>query len=350
MTKKKWFWSLLFVVIAGLSIWAVSAQSKSFSLKELLSSIQSSGKGWLFGGILCMFGFIWLEGRALKCVSNAFGYPTTNRQGFVYSSADIYFSAITPSATGGQPASAYFMIKDKIPGAVTTVILLINLIMYTLAILTVGLLGLILRPGIMLHFSLVSKLLILVGYIILLFLAWLFLMLLKQPRLLYQICSFFLQLGKKLHMVKNINEKKKKLVKTMKEYSACAKMISGQRKMLILAFVYNLLQRISQITVTVMVFMAMGNSPEQILDIWVTQAFVAIGTYSVPIPGGMGIADFLLLDGLRGSFGLHESRIATLELMSRSLSFYCCIIICALAVLLGYVNVKRRKRKNDRNI
>ena len=68
-------------------------------------------------------------------LSKAFGYKRKFRKALVYSTSDIYFSAITPSATGGQPASAYFMMNDKIPGAVTTIVLLVNLTLYTTSII-----------------------------------------------------------------------------------------------------------------------------------------------------------------------------------------------------------------------
>ncbi|MFR2128888.1 MAG: hypothetical protein ACLS4M_06675 [Eubacterium ventriosum] len=51
-----------------------------------------------------------------KVLCGTFGYKRPFRKCLVYSSSDIYFSAITPSATGGQPASAYFMMKDKVWG------------------------------------------------------------------------------------------------------------------------------------------------------------------------------------------------------------------------------------------
>ena len=74
------------------------------------------------------------------------GYPAKRSHGFVYSAADVYFSAITPSASGGQPASAYFMLKDGIAGTAVMAALLLNLIMYTLAILTIGLVDILIFP------------------------------------------------------------------------------------------------------------------------------------------------------------------------------------------------------------
>lgn len=121
MDKKKIFWAVASFFIAVLSIWAVVSQNKSFSLDVLLEFIKSAKKEWLAAGFLCMFGFIWFEGLALVRIANHFGYKTNAAKGTVYGGADVYFSAITPSASGGQPASAYFMMKDGIPGTVTMV-------------------------------------------------------------------------------------------------------------------------------------------------------------------------------------------------------------------------------------
>ena len=76
--------------------------------------------------------------------------------------------------------------------------------------------------------------------------------------------------------------------------------------------------------------------------IWVTQSMVAIGSNCVPIPGGMGVTDFLMVDGFKEI--MEETEAFRLELLSRSLSFYVCILVSAIAVLVGYILVKRRER------
>ena len=136
MDRKKIFWAIASVFIAILSIWTVVSQSKHFSFEILMSFIRNANKGWLFMSFVCTFGFIWFEGFALVRMARHFGYKTSAIDGTVYGGADVYFSAITPSASGGQPASAYFMIRDGIPGYAATVALLINLVMYTLSLFT----------------------------------------------------------------------------------------------------------------------------------------------------------------------------------------------------------------------
>ncbi len=58
----------------------------------------------------------------------------------IYSTSDIYFSAITPSAAGGQPASAFYMVRDGMPVSVATSALLLNIVCYTASLDIIGVL------------------------------------------------------------------------------------------------------------------------------------------------------------------------------------------------------------------
>lgn len=334
---------MLFLVFAGLTLWAVIAQNENFSFVQLRDTLSSSSPGWMIAAAVGMLGFILFEGMALLCIIKAFGYRRNLGRGFLYSAADIYFSSITPSATGGQPASAYFMVQDGISGAVVTISLVANLIMHTLALLTVGAVGFLLRPGIFFHFHLLSRVFIVIGYGILCGLAVSFYMLIAKPRILEKICELLLKLGKKLHVIKNVEKQREKLYRVMKEYRECADIMTGHKQMFVRAYFYNLLQRISQISVTLFVYLAIGGSAGMSADIWFTQGFVAVGTYSVPIPGGMGVADYLMIDGFKAFF--HEAEAVNLELISRGLSFYVCMLVSIVTVLIGMIQIARKKRK-----
>ena len=119
--KKRRIWSLLFFALAVLTVWAVISQSENFSFTQFRDTLSNSSAAWMIAAVVSMLGFILFEGMAVLCIIKAFGYKRNFGRGFLYSAADIYFSSITPSATGGQPASAYFMMQDGIPGAVVTI-------------------------------------------------------------------------------------------------------------------------------------------------------------------------------------------------------------------------------------
>ena len=138
-------------VFAIITIYTVFRGS-GISLNELTASLkEASWEGILLASV-SMLGFIYFEGEALRVLVRHMGYPAKRSHGFVYSAADVYFSAITPSASGGQPASAYFMLKDGIAGTAVMAALLLNLIMYTLAILTIGLVDILIFPEVFLNF------------------------------------------------------------------------------------------------------------------------------------------------------------------------------------------------------
>lgn len=341
--KKNWIFSLVFIAIAALTFWAVTAQIGDFSVSEFMGHIRRANPGWLIAAVLSMLGFIVFEGVALTVITRSFGYGKSPLRGFVWSAGDIYFSAITPSATGGQPASAFFMIKDGIPGMVTAVSLVVNLVMYTLSILAIALICLVTRPRLFLNFNRFSQILIIVGIVVQLALATFFVMLLKREKTLHRICDACLRLLAKMHLLRRPEEKREKLRVYMEDYARYAQMLRGRGKMLVWAFLLNFIQRSAQIAVTMFVFLATGGAPGEAFDVWVMQGFVVLGSNCVPIPGAMGVSDYLMLDcysGVQTAAGA-----GNLELLSRSVSFYICILICGVTVLAKYIALRKRRNR-----
>ena len=337
-------WTVVFIAIAVLTVVAITAQNKNFSIKEFSEFMASAEPLWLVMAFLGTFGFIFFEGAALLCICKALGYRRGVANGYIYSASDIYFSAITPSATGGQPASALFMMRDGIPAPTVTVSLILNLVMYTFAIIALGIIGFILDPGVFLEFSLPSKLLIIFGIVALLGLATVFIALLKKPNLLHRICDKCLYLLAKLKIVRKLEKKQKKLSDWIESYHECALAVNGKTSMLVKAFIFNFLQRASLILVTAFSFLATGGSVSELKTVFVRQTMVVIGSNCVPIPGGMGVADYLMLDAF-SQMVTDPTAVVNLELLSRSISFYFCVILCGLSVAVKLIYDKCKSRR-----
>ena len=340
--KNRIVWTVIFIVIAALSVWAVVAQSGNFSLTSFMEFIKNSNPWWLGTATISMLGFIFFEAFALIYVCRAMGYKTGLKGGFVYSAADIYVSAITPSATGGQPASAYFMIKDNIPGTVVTAALICNLVMYTSAIVVMGIFAIFANLGAFFGFSTLSKILIIAGVVTQLFLLFFFIMLLAKKGLMQKICAGFVKFLGKLHIIRKVDKTLFKLQKKMDEYSEKTEMLRGKGKLLFVVFIFNLLQRLSQVLVTPLTYLASGGEPSKAFDVFVTQIYVLMGANCVPIPGAVGVTDYLMLDGFQ-MMGIANYEF--LELFSRFLSFYMCIIICGITLLFSCVSYSDKRRK-----
>ncbi|MBR6451903.1 MAG: flippase-like domain-containing protein [Lachnospiraceae bacterium] len=341
--KKNLLWSLAALVIAVISIWAVISQAHHFSLENFGAFIIGADPFWLVAAVICMCFFVLLEGRSLQIILQAFGYRKKWRTCLVYSAADIYFSAITPSATGGQPASAFFMISDGIPAAVVTLALLLNLVLYTVSIMLVGLLALVVRPSIFIHFYGFSKFLIIIGYVALGLLSTGFILLIRYEQILHKIIGGLISLLHKIKLLRRLEHWQKKTDKIIADYKKCVGMIQGHLPELLRAFFCNFLQRFVQICVPAFVVLSMKRSADQALSVWVTQVFVTIGSNCVPIPGAQGVSDYLLLDGLGEMMG--NDVAINLDLLSRSISFYACVLISLLVVAVAYFRRREKKQR-----
>lgn len=349
MIKKnnKVLWSILFFLIAALTIWTVIEQNGGISIKELLADFQGDRFVWLIAAVICVGLYVWFEGAALLSINRSLGHPGKFSEGILYSAADIYCSAITPSATGGQPASAYFMIKRGVPGTVATVSLLVNLIMYTLSILAIGIICLIFKFNIILELPLPAQILIYVGISVQVLLVLIFLLLLRRGEVLWAVGDGGLRFLGWLRLLRHSDRKRVKLRHSIQNYRTNVHEVAGQGPALIKAFFFNLLQRTALIAITGLVCLAMGGNFKDFITICALHAFVILATSWIPIPGAMGITDYLFLVGFANcwpqwneDFSLH------LELCSRGISFYACVLLCGSYVLLWMIKDKIRKCKN----
>ena len=341
-TRKKIFWSLFSFLLAILTIWAALSQGGKGSLLQILDNIRRADKRWLAAAFGCSGLFVILEGRAICCLLDGIGIHRSFSRGILYSAADIYFSSITPSATGGQPASAYFMVKDGIPTGTTTVVLLVNLILYTLSIIVIGLVSIIMEGSSFASFRILSKLLIVTGFFILTGLCIFFLLLVRKGDAVFDVLRKIAAFLLRKRLIRNNKRVAKRLAIIQKEYDDCAQMMQGKNKTLICAFFYNLGQRAAQIAVPMFLYLSFGGTADFAGKIFASQGLVTIGCNFVPIPGAMGVADYLMVDAYTDLIGMEEA--LHLEMVSRGLTFYLCVAACGILTAAGYFLLRKKEK------
>ncbi len=339
--RKTLCWMIIFVAIAAISVYTVAKQSVDFSSGNFVEYIKNANIVYLTLSVLLMIGFIVFEGVAVITICRAFGYKRGVRNGFIYSASDIYFSAITPSATGGQPASMWFMMKDGIPGTTSVVALLVNLVFYIASILLVGIITFVFAPGMFFDFSSLSKMLIIAGFFVLTFLATFFILILFKESIVYAFSAAVIKLLSKIKLVKHPERLNLKLKNIIHRYKECAALILKNKKLMLFGFGFNLLQRFCQITVTMFTYLAVGGSWGQAANAWFVQSYAVLGSNIVPIPGAMGVSDYLLLDGLGNLMPNGDPH--SLEILSRAISFYSMIVICGVAIFIKYILISKNK-------
>ena len=96
------------------------------------------------------------------------------------------------------------MMADGVPAAVSAITLLLNLVMYTLSLMTIGIIAVILRPAIFIHFTTFSRILIIIGYLILIMLSIFMILLIKREDWVHGIGHFFIRLFSKIKIIRNM--------------------------------------------------------------------------------------------------------------------------------------------------
>ena len=338
--KKKIFWAFITVILAILTLKMLFSKS-GLSVDVILQTITNASPVWLVAALVCMIAYILFEGEALVLILRTLGYPVKHHKGFLYSAADLYFSSITPSASGGQPASAYFMHKDGIPGFAVTASLIMNVTMYTVAIVTLGVFSVAFFPGVFTKFNLPCKLMILFGIFMMSLLTLFFIMLLKNQKILRKTGSLIVALLKKIRLNKAASKFNNRIDSAIENYNDSVSRLSGKKRFLFKFYLLNLFQRAAQILVTVFAFYALGGKLSDGLFIFVVQTYVVLGSNFIPIPGAIGISEYIMFFGYM--MIMDSSSAYHLEFISRGISFYLCSIVSLFTVILGYIFLKTKK-------
>ena len=112
MTKKtrNLLLNLAFVaVLVTVTLIVLFVNHKELNFSEIADYFNNSNPVWIVAAFACMLLFIIFEGVSIWLIARFFGYKTKLISAFAYSSADTFYSAVTPTAAGGQPAAVYYI-------------------------------------------------------------------------------------------------------------------------------------------------------------------------------------------------------------------------------------------------
>ena len=133
--KKKTGNLLFLAAVFLLTLWSVFHGQ---NLREVLQDLAQADWRCVAAGVLCVVGFILGESLVIGYLLRQLGVAVKPSHCCLYSFIGFFYSCITPSASGGQPMQIVAMRKDRIPVAVSAVVLAIVTITYKLVLVILG--------------------------------------------------------------------------------------------------------------------------------------------------------------------------------------------------------------------
>ena len=338
-SRKKYVFSVIFFII--LLVVTYYIVFKNNDINDVLKSLQKMSFKYLFIGIFLVFAFLFLEAIYIKISLGSLNSKINLWQGFVYSCIEFYFSAITPSSTGGQPMQAYYMSKDKVPLTKSTVILLLNTITYKLVIIAMGIFAIVLYPNLIFHNSIAFTVVYILGIIANFNMIVLCLMLMYSKKWINKIVTFLIKVGAKLHIIKDKEAKLESFSKHLAEYQEGAIYIKEHISVAIKVIILTFFQRLSMFSIAYVVYRAFGLTGYSYVELVVIQLAVALGIDSLPLPGGIGASEAMLILIYTKTFS--ENLAVPAMLVTRALSYYLCLLTSGIVVLINHIRVILKK-------
>lgn len=309
-----------------------------FSLKdnfnEIMKEISKLNPLFLILGIILVLAYRFFSGLALhkltKTNTQENKLPPMNA--FKLSLATMFFNGITPFATGGQPMQLYYFKKEGVNLTQSSNIILQNSILYQIALIMMGTFAIICNKtlGIFPNNDILKNLVI-IGFVVN-SLVCLFLFLITFGQ---KFSRFILNKGlvilAKMHIIKNIEDKKESLNNYITKFYESGKILIKDKKAIIKTIIFNLLSLTCLYLVPLIVIYGMGDFTSiNIVEALVASSYVMIMGAFVPTPGGTGGLEYGFIN-FYGYFITGSNLMATM-IIWRGITYYIGMILGGIVV------------------
>ena len=244
-----------------------------------------------------------------------------------------FFSAITPSATGGQPFQIYFLNKKGIRLGTATNLVVEQSTLYQIALVIFGLIAIVLNQifdffpadNILKKLVLIGFLVNLVVILILCFISF------GKKSNKYLILKFVKFLHK-IKIIRNIDKALSKVEQTIDNFYVSAHALNSNKEALIKGIIYNFIALSFLYIVPLIVAYALGDYTHlNILTTLVASAYVMLIGAFVPIPGGSGGIEYAFAAFF--GFYLTGSTLMAALLIWRFITYYLSILVGGLVLI-----------------
>jgi uncharacterized protein (TIRG00374 family) len=342
--KKSVLSGSVLLALTGLTIYLLLRGQSISQLGEILGRLRP---GWLVVGLLLMLAFVGCEALCSRLILARLGHRVSYPQCLGYSFTGFYFSSITPSATGGQPAQVYYMSRDGVPPAHGALNMMLIAVCYQVVIVLSAAAAALLRPGILEKMGGGMGLLLIYGGAVNLALTAGMLCLMFLPGAARKLSGWVLNWLARLRLVRRPELAREKLERQLEEYRAGAQCMKENPGLVLCLLGVTFVQLTAQFAVPFAVYRAFGLTGYGPGEIIAAQTLVTLAVASLPLPGAVGAAEGGFVRTMAIFFGV--GLVTPAVLVSRGISFYTFLLVSGGVTLLVHLRSRRRVRPVNRH-
>lgn len=312
---------------------------KKHSAEILKETFLRADIKYLFLGCLCMLVFINCEAANIRLLMRTFQKKVPFFRSLSYACAGFYFSAITPSATGGQPMELYYMARDGFGFAPSSFTLLFVAAVYQMSVLLYGgVMVAVNAPLVMAQGRLIHWLLVF-GFLVNGFCSGALLLIILNSVLAERVGRSVIRFLVRIRLIRDRKKAEEKVDHLILEYSRGGAYLKKYPMVIVRMFLRDMVQLTALFLVPFFACQALGIhlGPGWFLGL---QAILSLAVTAVPLPGSVGASEGAFLALYTPLLGAGER--FSLMMLSRGISFYGFLVISGLVT--GFLQFRKLKR------
>ena len=326
-------------VILLLLLLAVNLILREQSLPEIIDAMRSAAPFYLVLGIALLIIYVACESVIIKYLTKHMGTVLKFRKCFKYSFVGFFFCAVTPSATGGQPAQVLWMARDGVDAGLSSLVLCIVTMIYKAALVVISLLLVLFNlPFVLGHIGGMGYVYIfslLINFVLIFALG----LLVYRPTIAERMVIKILGGLSRLKFIKNKDRLLTKGQKSIDRYKAGSGFIKSNFSIMFNVFIITVFQRMCFFSITYVVYRSFGLSQFSYFEIVALQTVLSLSLDILPLPGGMGANEEGFLTMYDNIFT--EQFLASGLLFSRGINYYLLVIIGAAVTIISWALHRR---------
>jgi uncharacterized protein (TIRG00374 family) len=319
--------------------------SQSGDVNQILAAFRSINPWWLGGALGCIVLHVLLEGSILyiffRFQKVKAGWLSCNLIGLI----GIYYSNITPAATGGQPMQVFALKKRGVPSGIGYSSLAVKFFCWQCALLLIGA-ALWMFHGAYVYQTLGKAIwLVVLGFFLNSVMVVLVILLAINRNLVRAIIIFFVNLGNRLRLVKDKAKTSSRMDAAMNDFHSSVEIITQHPGQFLVLFVLSILQVFALMSVIYFIYRGFSQSSQGYLQVLTIQFLLYITASFTPLPGASGAQEGGFYLFFRGFFP--ESLVFAALLIWRFVTYYLFIIIGFFAVAADQAISYRKASKRS---
>lgn len=329
---------VLFIILIILTFYIIL---KDQDVTQIFSLVKNAKYQYIVIAVICMCIYVIGEainiGRTLKMLNEKITFISSIK----YALIGFFFSGITPAASGGQPMQIYYMHKEKITIANSTLALLINLSSTQIVTISIGLISIIFNYK---YLNNALVILFILGIALNASALALLLIAIFSKKMLRKLIDFVIKIMKKLK-IKNIEEKQQRLESEISKYHDSSDYIKNNKLVILKTIITTYIQFIAFYSVSYWVYRSFGLSGQNIVQITTIQSLLYATVSAIPSPGAVGVSE----GGFLAIFAsiLPENMINSVMLLTRGVSFYLLIFVSMIITIINILIQKKLKKEEN---